>query len=475
MCSRPVLHSAGLIFLLEDDHHVPGKPRTLFARYAIPQMIGLLFNSVYLIVDGVFIGNRLGREAMAAAAVSVPFIEILIALSMAVASGAGIAASGHLGRGEDDEARRQFNLSVAALLAMGILVAVLGSAFINSLARLLGSTEEIHADAVAYLHYIVTFAPFLMFSFLLGGLARNDGKPRLAMVALAVGSLSNIVLDYVFMYPLNMGIAGAALATALGPILSVLILLPHFLMKRGRLHFARFKARFLDVRRIFTLGFPSFIMEFTIGIVTFVYNFAIVRNGYGEIGLAAYLVIGYLMLIILTVFLGLAEGLQPVFSHFAGTGETERNQALLRFSTKVFLGVGVLCYGLILLFSKGFIQIFTPGDVELVAFTHSKSLVYFSGFFLAGYNILMISYRQSVRQTGQALVLSLLRSIVIPPLLISVLPLIFGGEAIWACHSMSEVFAAAAAIAMTRKGLGTALRSNRGKRTNEYIDPKQHA
>lgn len=107
--------------------------------------------------------------------------------------------------------------------------------FIHPLAELLGSTPQIHEESVRYLWYIVTFSPFLLFSFLLGGLARNDGRSKLAMVALAVGSVSNIILDYVFMYPLNMGIAGAALATAVGPVFSVLILLPHFLLKKGKL------------------------------------------------------------------------------------------------------------------------------------------------------------------------------------------------------------------------------------------------
>ncbi|MDD3231426.1 MAG: MATE family efflux transporter [Oscillospiraceae bacterium] len=425
-----------------------GKTHAVFAKYAISQMIGLLFNSVYLIVDGIFIGNRLGRDAMAAAAVSVPFIEMLIALSMAVASGAGIMISNQLGRKENEKAVQTFNTSILCSASIGILVIVMGNIFLHSLAELLGSTPQIHDGAISYLRYIVTFSPFLLFSFLLGGLARNDGRPKLAMFALAFGSVSNIVLDYVFMYPLNMGIAGAALATALGPIFSVLILLPHFLLKKGKLYFAKLKIRFHNIRRIFILGFPSFIMEFTIGIVTFVYNFAIVKHGYGEIGLAAYLVIGYLMLIILTIFLGMAEGLQPVFSYFTGTGEAERNRAMRRFAARIFLCVGVLCYLLIVFFSRYFFSIFNPGDTELIAFMTSKSIPYFCGFFLAGYNILMISYWQSTQSTKRALVVSLSRSIVWPPILIVILPFVFGSEVIWLCHSLSEGLTACVALGL---------------------------
>lgn len=415
-----------------------GKTHALFVKYAIPQMIGLLFNSIYLIVDGIFIGNRLGRDAMAAAAVSVPFIEILIALSMAVASGAGIMISNQLGRKEKEKAVQTFNTAILCSAGIGITVIILGNIFLYPLAEALGSTPQIHDKAVSYLWYIVTFSPFLLFSFLLGGLIRNDGRPKLAMFALAFGSVSNMVLDYVFMYPLNMGISGAALATAVGPVFSVAILLPHFLMKKGNLYFAKLKIQPHNIQHIFMLGFPSFIMEFTIGIITFVYNFAIVKYSYGEIGLAAYLVIGYLMLIILTVFLGMAEGLQPVFSYFTGTGENNRNEDMRRFAAKIFLSAGVLCYLLILFFSRCFFSIFNPQDTELIDFMTSRSIPYFCGFFLAGYNILMISFWQSTQKTKRALLISLSRSLIFPPMLIFILPVIFGGGVIWPCHSIGE-------------------------------------
>lgn len=427
-----------------------GSSHTLFAGYAIPQMIGLLFNSVYTIVDGVFIGNVLGRDAMAAAAVAVPLIEILIAISMAIASGAGVLISGHLARNETEEACQVFDASLICAAMISVLIAVFGNLFIHPLASFLGSTPQIHGEAVEYIRYIVSFSPFLVFSFLLSGLVRNDGNPKLAMFALAFGSVSNIVLDYVFMCPLNMGIGGAALATAVGPVFSVIIMLPHFLRKKGSLYFSAPKLQLHTVRKIFTLGFPSFVMEFTIGITTFIYNIAIVKHGYGEIGLAAYLLIGYLMLIILTLFLGMAEGLQPVFSYFTGSGETERCNDMRRYATKVFLTIGIVGYVLIALFSRYFFSVFNPGDTELTAFAAEKSLWYFSAFFLAGYNILMISFWQSTRSTAKALAVSLSRSVICLPILILILPHIFGGSIIWLCHSISESITACTAFVLNR-------------------------
>lgn len=423
-----------------------GKTYTLFLRYAVPQMVGLLFNSVYTIVDGIFIGNRLGRDAMAAAAVSVPLIEILISLSLAVASGAAVIIATYLGQGKETDARKIFNTAIKMMGITGIFIAIAGNLFLRPLAELLGATPDILSEATKYLWYIVTFAPFQLFSFLLGGMVRNDGRPRLAMAAMILGAASNVILDYVFMYPLNMGIAGAALATALGPIFSVLILLSHFLLKKGYLYFVRCSLQLKNVKKILAYGFPSFIMEFTIGMITFIYNFAIGHFGYGEIGLAAYLVIGYLMLIILTIFLGMAEGLQPVFSYFMAVGAEEQNHSLRRFSTGVFLIAGLICYGLIVLFAKEFFSIFSPNDLELVAFAQSECIAYFCGFFLAGFNILMISFWQSTACTRNALITALSRSLFWPPILMVLLPLLFGREAIWVCQSASEALTACAVI-----------------------------
>lgn len=422
------------------------KPRKIFAHYAVPQMIGLLLNSVYLIVDGVFIGNRLGRDAMAAAAVSVPVIEILIALALFIASGAGILISARLGRGETKEANRIFNLSVGMLGGVSLLFVVLGNLFLPHLASFLGAPPLIHAQAMTYLWYIVTFSPFLLFSFLLSALVRSDNRPRLAMVALAVGSVSNIVLDYVFMYPLNMGIGGAALATALGPIFSVLILLPHFLRKKGVLHFAKPQKPAGMARAILVLGFPAFIMEFSIGIVTFIYNFAIVASGYGELGLAAYLILGYMALIILTVFLGIAQGLQPVFSYYNGAGQAAKNKALLAYTTKMVIAVGLVLYGAAVVFARPVVAVFAAGDAELVAFTSGKVALYFWGFLFAGLNIVIISFWQAMAYTKKALLLSLLRSVVLLPVVIAILPLLAGKSGIWAAHSVAELATAGVAL-----------------------------
>ena len=413
-----------------------------FCRYALPQMLGLLFNSVYFIVDGVFIGNRLGRDAMAASGVAVPMLEMLIALSMAITAGSGVMVSLALAQHHTKDADQHAMHAVVTAVSAGLLLALLGNACIRPLSVFLGSTPGIQKDVTTYLSIILSLSPFMLLSFVLGGLVRNDGQPVRAMIALSVGSVTNIFLDWLFMYPLNMGIAGAARATALGPLLSDLILIPHFLFRRGSLRLYPGRVHIRLIGRMVALGIPSFVMEFTIGMINYITNRSIRLLGMGEIGLAAYLLIGYLMLIILTLFLGMAEGLQPVFSSMTGNADHRGLVSMRRFALLVFTAAGVLCYVLVYFFSGSFYRLFTAGDQALLAFTSAHSRAYFSGFVFAGINILFISYWQSIEETGKSMLIALLRSAILPPVFILLLPGLLGPDWFWFGHSISECLTA---------------------------------
>lgn len=445
------------------------KPLTLFVKYAVPQMIGLLLNSVYLIVDGMFIGNRLGRDAMAAAAIAVPVVEILIALSLAISVGASIIISNSFGAGDTRKANNAFNLSLIIAVIAAIAIAVLGNLFMAPLAMALGATADILDEAVTYLWYIVTGSPFLILSFAFSSYARADNRPKLAMWALGIGSASNILLDYVFMYPLNMGIAGAALATALGPIFSVAILLPHFLRKKGMLRFSMPDWSARTAWSILFLGAPAFVMEFSIGIVTLFYNIAINRNGFGELGLAAYLTIGYIALIVLTVFLGIGQGIQPLVSYFHGQGDVRRVRELLSFLLKTVAVLGVAMSAAVVFLSRGFIRIFTPGDEELIAFTHDKATVYFAGFVFAGISILIITYFQSIQKATPAFVLALLRSVIFVPVFLFGFPVVWGAESIWVALSAAELATGVIAVWLYRRNSPGVERTQSGRTTASAV------
>lgn len=435
------------------------KISTLLLRYVVPQMIGLVFNSIYFIVDGVFIGQRLGAASLAAAGAAVPVVEGIIALSMLIAAGTGILVSSAFGRQSEEEAVRAFNVSLRLTLALSLAVAAAGSAAVTPLARFLGANESILGETVIYLRYFFAFSPFLVFSFVLSTCVRNDGRPGLAMWALTIGSLLNILLDYVFMYPLGMGMAGAALATGLGPLVSVLLLLPHFLRRRGRLHLRRRPGPARGVvSGIAKRGFPAFVTEFSIGLVTLLYNRAIVRSGLGEQGLAVYVVIGYAALISLTAFLGAAQGLQPAVSFLSGAGEEGRIRELLRASCAFVLGVAVACYAALFFAGEAFFGLFIRGEPQLLAYTAESARLYFLCLPFAAVNILLIAVMQSSGSAGAATWLSFSRSTLPVYLFLLLLPALMPQAGLWLAAAAAELLtllaAALSGLVRRRKAAG---------------------
>lgn len=427
------------------------KTSTIFLKYIIPQMIGLVFNSIYFIVDGVFIGNKLGSKVLASVGLTVPVVEISIAISMLIAVGGGILLSISKGQNDVDKAREIFNIVNKFTIILAIAIVILGNVFMMPLAKALGADSSTIMDVVIYLRYYITFSPFLIFSFVLSTFIRNDDKPNLAMIALIIGALTNILLDYILMYPLNMGIAGAALATGLGPLFSVLILLPHFIKKKGDLYFEKSKLNKFILKRVFIEGLPAFIAEFSIGFVTLVYNKAILKQGLGDDGLAIYLLIGYASLIFLTSFLGVGQGVQPVISYLEGARNTKKIKSLFK-STVIFnLVLAIVLYISIFGLGKYFYGFFIKDNTVLLTKTIKASKIYFLNIPFAGINILIISFLQSMSKSKDAMIVSLMRSTFMIIIFIIILPNILGEFGMWIAMTFAEILTVLASIYLWRK------------------------
>ena len=310
-------------------------------------------------------------------------------------------------------------------MILAISIVILGNIFITPLAQFLGASDVILAETVLYLRYFITASPFLIFSFTLSTFVRNDNQPTLAMWALIIGAVLNIALDYVFMYPMNMGMAGAALATALGPVFSVLILIPHFFKKSSNLHFEKATIKLNTVKSIIFKGISAFITNFSIGFVTLIYNIVIVKNGLGEDGLSAYVVIGYLSLIALTAFLGSSQGIQPVLSYFTGSHEPKRIKNLTRTTLQFNVILSLVFYSLIYFAGKPILGVFIQNPA-LVQETHAISKLNFLSLPFAAINIVISTCLQSINIQTKSTLLSLMRCTVPLLALVTFLPSVWG-------------------------------------------------
>ena len=411
---------------------------TIIRRYAVPQMIGLLFNSVYFIIDGIFIGRILGEDALASAGVAIPIVEIMIALSMMISIGSGIMISRFSAQNKVQEARDVFNKANLFTLILTIMIVILGNVFVSELSRLLGASDVLIVDTVIYLRYFLSASPFLVFSFTFSTFARNDHEPKLAMWSLIFGAISNIFLDYIFMVPFNMGMAGAALATALGPVVSVIILLPHFLGKRGNLYFQKVKLKISDVIDICTKGAAAFITNFSIGFVTLCYNIAIVSYNLGENKLSAFTIIGYLFLIALTIFLGSSQGIQPALSVFSTRDMKDRVKSLTRRIVLFNLALAIILYFIIYFKGTRIISLFTQ-DSDLVITTGIIAKTYLTSVIIGSVNIVYSTVLQALNYQKESVLISITRSGIPLIIMLLVLPQFMGESGIWFAMSAVEI------------------------------------
>lgn len=407
--------------------------------YAIPGILGLVANSLYIVVDGIFVAKMLGPNSLAAVTTVVPVVEILIALSLMISIGCGIYISISKGEKDLNKARSYFNHGLALMLVFSLIIVAFSLLFSKSIVSTLGATDTIFSEAHTYFVYFILFVPFFMLNYALGTWIRNDGQPKLAMISQIIGAVVNIVLDYVFMGPLNLGIAGAAIATGLGPVIGIIIFAPHFLMKKGDLYIQKVKFKFEKIKNILIGGLPSFTIEFSLGLMTFFMNIFISKK-IGNGGLAAFGVLGYINLILLSVFLGLGQGTQPLVSRFYGEKDNAKIHEVYKFSVSLSLVLGVIAYALLIAFKKPITHIFImKSDVALSTLTQTAIGLFFTTYFATGINIATASIFEAKHSIKYSISISLLRSLII---LLPVLILFnyFGNESLlWLAVPFTEL------------------------------------
>lgn len=424
-------------------------------KYIIPGIIGLLFNSLYIVVDGLFVARILGEKSLAAVTVAVPIMEVLIALSMLISVGSGVLISKYNGQDDYLNSRKTFNIGFRVILSLGLIISLAGLLFLPKLSMALGATPDIFNQVVDYLKYLLIFTPGFMLNYGLGTWLRNDNNPKLAMVSQILGAITNIILDWVFMAPLNMGIKGASIATGLGPIVGILITLPHFILKKNNLYFEKINI-FKELNRILEIikkGLASFSMEFALGMTTFSMNIFIGKY-LGSKGFAIFGIIGYLALLIFSLFLGMAEGSQPLVSYYDGKNNSTKKIEILSLTMLYSVFIGFVAYlGLI---SKGkfLIAIFAKGNRELIEASYKVVKLYFIGLSFVGLNIVISSYLQSIGLWLESSLISMFRSCLFLLPVLMILPKFFTSDYIWLAMPLAEFITLFVSLHFIRPQLG---------------------
>lgn len=417
-----------------------------FARYASLNVMGMLGVSLNILADTFFIANGVGAEGLAGLNFALVLFSLMLASALMLGIGGATKFQFHKALGQHSEANRTFmnTLFMGGCIAVVLVVGV--ECFATPISYFLGADEVIAPYTEVYLRTLFMFAPFFLLDNILRAFTRNDGSPQLAMAATLAGSFANIILDYTFIFGFGWGMFGAAFATGLSPILSLLVVSIHILRKKNTFHLVKAKISASLMRSIAALGFSSMIVELSSGVVLFVFNLVILHFE-GNVGVAAYGVVANIALVVGALFVGIAQGMQPLSSRSYALGDTVGLHAVLRYAVFTALAIAAVAFVLVAVWADPLVAAFNrDNDPRLAVLAAEGMRIYFLGFFFAGINIVSAAFFSSVSSPGRGFLISFARGFVLLLSMVALLGQAFGMIGVWASFPAAEILTAALTV-----------------------------
>lgn len=426
------------------------KPLRLFLSYLVPSISATLVTSIYILADTVIVGRGVGAVGIAALNLVLPVFSVYMGTGVLFGVGGSVLFSINRGRGDEKKAREYFTVALMLALAVGVLYIFLFRVFFDPITYFLGRNEVTDVYVQDYGKYLMGFPPVFLMSAFLQAFVRNDGDPRRAMAGVMAGGVTNVVLDCVFVFPMGMGMGGAALATVIGSSLTVVILLTHFVSKKNTLRLVRPTGFFTKCREIVHYGFSNFLLEESSGIVIFLFNRQLLTY-VGDLGVMAYSIVSNCALIVNSINNGISQATQPILAVNFGAGRRDRVSAAARYGATAAGVAGVLFTVIGLLFPRQLTYLFVEPTPELLAMAVKAVRIYFLSFLFLGLNVLFSTYFQSIMKPGFSMAICLMRGFVLTSVLVMALPLVFGVDGIWAVMVITEFATLCACLAMKRR------------------------
>lgn len=430
--------------LLED------KISILFRKYFLASLGGALVVSAYSLIDCIMVGQYEGPNGVAALATVMPIWNMILSVGLLFGIGGSILLSTSKGAENEKEANGYFTVAMSSLLVIALLIWVFLSLHGITLLRFFGADDILLPLAERYLFWIQFAVPFFIIGQALLSFVRNDGAPMLTSLSVILGGVFNIIGDYYFVFVCDMGVNGAGLATMIGQLIGFMVLCTHFLSKKCTLRFVKPNHWFKKIKKVITAGFPTFIVDISMGIMTLLFNRQIMHY-YNTNVLSVYGVIANVVMTVQALAYAVGQAAQPIISVNYGAKKAERIHSLRLLGIKFALGIGASCCVLSLLFPTQLIHLFMDATPEVLSIAPAIMRPYFSSFLLLGFNIYATYYFQAVLQPKAANVISLLRSILISGLLIYLLPLILGKTMLWWVMPITETVVAGVSAFLMRR------------------------
>lgn len=399
-------------------------------RFALPTMVMMIFMSLYSIVDGIFISRLLGTNALSAANIVYPVISIVFAVGIMLSTGGSALIAKKLGEGKDREAREDFSFLTLVSFLFGIAILLIGNIFIEPIVRALGSTDALLPYCVDYLSVSLLLAPAAMLQMMFQTFFVTAGKPLIGLMLTISGGVANMILDYLFMGPFNMGISGAALATGIGELIPAVIGLFYFLFTRHSLYLTKPVVRFQVLKESCFNGSSEMVTNLSTAVVTYLFNITMLKF-LGEPGVAAITIVLYGQFLFNALYMGFSMGVAPVISYNHGS----QNLPLLKRIFKICIGFisisSILITIMALVSSPVIVEIFTPIGSATYDIAKTGFFLFSINYIFAGINIYSSSMFTAFSDGKVSALISFVRTFVLIVLNILLLPYLIGVNGVW--------------------------------------------
>ncbi len=424
------------------------KTLNLFIRYASFSVLGMLGVSCYILADTFFIARGMGSDGLAALNLAIPVYNLIHGCALMFGMGAATKYAIYQGQKEQDKTDRLFTNTLYFTLLFALLFMAAGLCFPETLARWLGAEGNVLVMTTTYLRWLLLFAPTFMFNEVFLCFVRNDGGPRISMVAMIVGSFANIFLDYLFIFPCRMGIFGAIFATGLSPVISMLIMSSYLFKKKNHFHLKKTGWSPEIFKQTCLLGFPSFFGQISTGIVMVTFNYLILKLE-GNIGVAAYGIVANISLVVVAIYTGIAQGMQPLASRYYGILDKKAVREVYRYAQNTTKVVSIVLYLGLFLFAPAIAALFNhEGDGQMHKMAVESIRIYFLSSYFVGYNTVVSQFFPSVDKPLPAHLLSLFRGLLLVVPLAFLLSILFGMRGIWLTCPAAECIVAGMGVAL---------------------------
>ena len=425
------------------------KKKSLY-QYIAPNILAMVGMSCYILADTFFIATSQGTNGITALNLALPIYGLIFAIGSMIGTGSAIRYT--LAKATDQqEAKKYFSNALIWDAIVSVIFIAAGLFFPGQVMRVMGADAVIEAIGIPYIRIVLCFTPFFMMNYAFTAFVRNDNAPHIAMAATLLSSLFNIVFDYVFMFPLGMGMTGAALATAVSPIVSILICMVHYLSPKSSVSFHFMVPSVKMLISSCSLGVVAFVGEIASAVTTMVFNFVLLGLD-GNTAVAAYGVIANTALVGTAIFNGVSQGLQPLASEAHARGEEHEKHQILVKSIVTGIVLAIVLIAGVWFFAANITSAFnSEQSAQLAAYAIPGIRIYFIGFFAAGINIICAGFLSATDHAKESSILAISRGIVAIIAFALILPKFLGITGVWLAFPAAEVLTLFVALVISKK------------------------